>query len=247
MSTYFKISAMVVLITAAAAAGPLCTKDTYAAYPTSGFSYAQSAHETFSKFSRLSFSTGLGVPELTPDQILVTPATSGDEASLSFTYGTTASPSPIFLVDNSQEFAFDLTYEAVAAVGKVLTGIQQMATFSNLVPGDASFTKNAQATGGGPIFTSAVTDGGTNHLSANYSGPITAISGDNSDFLIQDAISLQAEAGAVSNAGFANNLFTGPGGTTNTPEPPVSLLISSGLVLIGSLTRRVTARRRLNA
>jgi hypothetical protein len=244
MSTYLKAFAMLVLITAVAAAAPMCTTDTYTAYEGLGSGGCTIGDETFSNFSSLSFSNSLGVSTLSSDQILVTPTAVGNEASLAFTYGTAASPITIILVDSSQVFAFDFTYEAVAASGLVLSGIQQTATFSNTTPGSTSFTKNAQAMGGGPIFTSAVTDGGTSHVAATYDGPITAVSGANSDFLVKDAISLQAQSGSVSNSGFANNFFTSPGNTTTTPEPPVSLLIGSGLVLLGGLTRKYAERRR---
>lgn len=234
---------MVVLITAVAAAAPLCTQNTYTSYEGLGAGGCTIGDETFSNFSPLAFSNSLGVSTLSTDQILVTPTVVGSEASLAFTYGTTATPITILLVDNSQVFAFDFTYQALSATGKVLTGIQQTAAFSNTTPGSTSFTKNAQPIAGGTIFTSAVTDAGTNHVSATYSGPVTAVSGANSNFLIKDAISLQAQSGSVSNSGFTNNFFTG-NTTTTVPEPPVSLLIGSGLVLVGSLTRKLAERRR---
>jgi hypothetical protein len=248
MFTYLKISTMVVLITAVATAAPMCTTDTYANYEALGAGGCTVGDETFSNFSDLSFSNSLGVLPLGTGQILITPTPGTNEASLSFSYQTAAGGTPITImfIDNSQVFAFDFTY---AVSGKNLGGIQQTAAFSNTSPGAASFTKNAMPTGG-PIFTSAVTDEGSSHVSATYDGPVTDVSGAKSgDFLVKDAIALQAQSGTVSNSGFTNNFFlVAPGQTGTVPEPPVSVLIGGGLVLIGSLTRKVAERRRrLNA
>jgi hypothetical protein len=244
MSTYLKVSAMALLITMAGMAAPLCTTTTYTAYQTLGAGGCTIGDETFSNFSALAFSNSLGVTPLTSDQILVTPSAVGTESSLAFTYGTAANPITITLVDSDQVFAFDFTYQAVAATGFILSSIQQAATYSNTTPGSVSFTKNAQSTGGGTIFTSAVADNGSNHVSATYTGPITSVTTAGGSFLIKDAISLQGQTGAVTNSGFTNNFVVSPGTNTGVPEPPVSLLIGSGLVLLASVTRKAAERRR---
>jgi hypothetical protein len=221
-------------------AAPMCTTQTYNNYVALGAGGCSLGAETFSNFTSPSFSNSLGVPTLTNNEILVTATASGNTETLAFSYETaTGAPQIISLSDNDQAFAFSFGY--LATVTTSLSSIQMESTFGNTTPGSVSATKNAQAVGGGTIFTSAVTDGGVNNANNTYLGPVTAVTGGTAPFNVQDAISLQAQSGTVMDGGFANKFVTSST-TTSAPEPSDSILVGSGILLISLLMRRVTGR-----
>jgi hypothetical protein len=244
MTTWVKQSLLAALLASVGAAAPLCVQGTYTSYRALGAGGCSIGAETFSAFSTLAFSNSLGVPTLSADQILISPSVSGDTDSLAFTYQTAASGAPVTVSLNQmgQAFAFSFSYLATAAPSSVLSSVQMASTFSNTNPGSVSASKNIELETGGPIFTSAMTDGGVSHPLATYNGPVTPVSGSGT-FIVNDAISLQAQAGAVSDSGFTNTFNLGVSSITATPEPAASLLIGSGLLLFGALMRRIANRR----
>jgi hypothetical protein len=76
----------------------------------------------------------------------------------------------------------------------------------------------------------------------SYSESITEVTKGTVAFHIGDAISLQAQSGSVTNSGFANELIAARV-IRSVPEPPASILIGGGLLLISLLVRRVTSRQ----
>jgi len=226
----------------------MCTTQLYSAYVALGSGGCSVGDETFSNFTTPSFTNSLGVATLTNDQILVTPSNAGATDSLSFSYETvTGAPMTITLSDNAQVFAFTFMYVASAGSGTTLSSLQMGSTFGNTTPGSVSATKNAQ-TAGGPIITSAVTDNGITNAFGTFSGPVTPVTNGTTPFNVLDAISLQAQSGMVSDAGFKNSFTLSPAGVPGSaPEPPASILIGSGLLLISGLVRKISRRRRAHA
>jgi hypothetical protein len=244
MATSIKLCILAVLVVTAGMAAPMCTTGTYDTYFALGAGGCSLGGETFSGFNINPpvFTNSLGVPTLSMTQILITPTAVGNDETLAFSYETTTgAPLVVSLTDGAQVFAFGFSYVATPMVGTQLSSMQMTSTFSNTVPGSVSATKNAQANSGGTIFTSAVSDGGVNNVSNLYLGPVTAV-GATGAFSIRDTISLQAQTGAVSDTGFSNRFVTAA-----IPEPPASILIGGGLLLISSLVRRVSSRKRMNA
>jgi hypothetical protein len=246
MTFWLKVSLVVGIVAAVGAASPACVTGTYTSYQALGAGGCTLGDETFDNFSLLSFSNSLGVSSLSTDQILVTPSLNGLEDSLAYSYQTGAGGTPITITVNQpgQTFAFNFLYQAQIAGPNTLGSLQMTSDFSNTSPGSASASKNAQLAGGGPIFTSSVTDGGASNPAATYSGPITAVTGGGGLFNVGDAISLQAQAGSASSTGFTNNFFeTTP--TSDAPEAATVFLLGGGLLIIGFIHRRTASRATL--
>jgi hypothetical protein len=139
-----------------------------------------------------------------------------------------------------QIFSFGFNFQ----ITTVLTGIQMNSTFGNTSPGSASATKTAQLLGGGPTYTSTVSDGGVSNPLSTYDGLVIPVAGSGT-FLVTDTTSLQAQSGAVSASGFINafNIST-PGAVDPplaTPEAQTLLTVGSGLVLMGLV---ISSRRK---
>jgi hypothetical protein len=259
MTTSIKLFMLAVLGVTAGMAAPLCVTGTYDTYVAlDSFGCIEGTLLLFHFSLTPSFTNSMGVPTLANSQILITPTVSGSTESLAFSYETTTgAPMVISLNDNDQVFAFSFSYNAISVQGPgihpaPLSSIQMTSTFSNTEPGSVSATKIATAGEGVinfPTFASAVTSNGVSNVNNTYLGPVTAVnpSGSADDFSIQDAISLQAQTGSVSDTGFANIFVTRLSADLNAPEPPASILIGGGLLLIGSLVRRVSSRKRMNA
>jgi hypothetical protein len=245
MATSIKLYMLAVLGVTAGMAAPMCTTGTYDTYVALGAGGCSLGGETFSNFSSSpSFTNSLGVPTLANTQILITPTVTGNDETLAVSYETlTGAPLVISLIDGDQVFAFSFAYVATPGPATTLSSIQMTSTFSNISPGAVSATKNAQAESGGTLFTSAATDGGVSNLNNTYLGPVTAVTGGTTAFNVKDAISLEAEFGAVSDTGFANRFVTSPV-MAGVPEPPALLLIGGGLLVISSVARRVTSRNK---
>src|SRR5262249_44529538 len=142
---------------------------------------------------------------------------------------------------NGQIFSFNLNYQ-MTLTGASLIDIQMASTFSNTNPGSASATKNAQLLSGGTIFTSTVNDGGISNPLNTYTSPMIPVSG-TGVWIISDTTSLQAQTGgAVTQSGFAN-LFTLQATPTSVPEPMTALIIGSGLICVGLVSRRRRAQQ----
>jgi len=244
MTTSIKLGMLAVLGVTAGMAAPMCTTGTYDTYFALGAGGCTLGGETFSGFNinpPVFITNTTGVPT-SMTQILITPTAVGNDETLAFSYETTTgAPLVISLTDGAQLFALGFSYIATPAASTALTSMQMTSTFSNTTPGSVSATKNAQANSGGAVFTSAVSDGGVSNVSNTYLGPVTPITGGTTIFSVRDTISLQAQTGAVSDTGFSNIFVTPP-----VPEPPASILIGGGLLLISSLVRRVNSRKRMN-
>jgi len=244
MTTSIKLGMLAVLGVTAGMAAPMCTTGTYDTYFALGAGGCTLGGETFSGFNinpPVFITNTTGVPT-SMTQILITPTAVGNDETLAFSYETTTgAPLVISLTDGAQLFALGFSYIATPAASTALTSMQMTSTFSNTTPGSVSATKIAVPNSGGTTFTSAVNDGGVNNVNNTYLGPVMAI-GSTGAFSIRDTISLQAQTGAVTDTGFSNRFVTAP-----IPEPPASILIGGGLLLISSLVRRVSSRRRMNA
>jgi hypothetical protein len=215
-----------------------CVTGTYASYLALGSTGCQNGNATFSNFGTLGFLNSPGVPQVAAEDIRVIPGGTLLLPTLTFVYLNAAgAPTPVAVNQNGQIFSFGFNYQ-LALTGANLVGIQMGETFSNTNPGSASATKNAQLLGGiGPIFTSTVNDGGLSNPLGTVNGALTPVSG-TGVWVINDTTSLQAQnGGSVTQASFVNLFSLQPSAVT-VPEPMTALLIGSGLLCVGLVSRR---------
>jgi hypothetical protein len=228
-------SGMAMAAVSAFALSGTCVQGTYTSYLTPGS--CTDGDATFSNFSSLAFSSSLGAPSITTDNILVTPGGTTLNPTLTFTYvDANLNPAPI-TVNGQQIFGFNFTYVMVLT-GANLTNEEMDTRLSNSGGGNVAATKNAQLTTGGTIFSSGATDGGiSNPANTLVHGPNTAVTG-TGNWNIKDTISLQAAGGTATQNSFENLFTLTPAVTTGTPEPMTGLLIGSGLLGVGLISRR---------
>jgi len=241
MKTFITVLCFLSIATIASAAA--CVTGTYTSYEALGGG-CSIGNATFSNFSSLSFVNSSGVPVLSPDQIIVTPSGTASDASLEFFYvNGNGAATPVTVNQIGQIFSFGFSFQILVSPGS-LNGIEMDSNFANTSPGSASATKTAQLVGGGPTYTSTVSDGGISNSLGNYTGSLIPVAGSGA-FRITDTTSLQAQTGSATQSGFTNSFALGAG-TASTPEVRSSILMGSGLVLL-SVFANVARRRQQRA
>jgi len=231
----------VTIFAASAFATPGCVTGTYTSYIALSGGGCTVGDAVFSNFSALSFVNSPGVDPLPSDDIEITPGGTPTAPTLVFVYTDgMGNSTPVTFSQNGNIFSFGLNYQ-LTPTGANLSSVQIASDFSNTSPGSVSATKNAQLLGGGPIYTSTVSDGGVSNSLSNVSGTVASVAGSGT-WVISDTISLQAQTGGVvTQAGFTN-LFDETPATTG--EPLTAFLVGTGLFGLGFGARR---RKRLAA
>jgi hypothetical protein len=228
----------------AASASTACVTGSYASYQalSGGCSIGDAM---FSNFSALSFVNSPGVASLSSTEIQVTPGGTATDATLTFLYfnaGGTATAETLNAA--GQLFSFGLTFD-ITVSPVVLDAIQMASTFANTGTGEVSSTKTAQLMGGGPEFTSTVSNNGAQDPMATYNGGLASVGGGAGTFVITDTTSLQAQGGTATQAGFENSFLMGPGTTAPTAEVGSLIMLGSGLIFLGLLGTSAGARKRV--
>jgi hypothetical protein len=212
-----------------------CTTGTYTSYIALGAGGCQDGDATFSNFSNLTF-VNIGIGTISPDNLEVIPGGTALAPTLTFVYFNSGVATPITVSTNGTQFAMGFNYQ-MTLTGASLVDIMMNSNFANSTPGSASATKNATLLGGGPTSTSTVSDQGSSNALGNHAGNLASTTG-TGVWLIGDATSLQAQtAGSVTQANF-ENLFTLAAAQTGVPEPVTGVLIGSGLLCLGLVSRR---------
>ncbi len=225
----------------AASASTACVTGSYASYQalSGGCSIGDAM---FSNFSALSFVDSPGVASLSSTEIQVVPGGTPTDATLTFVYLNAAGmPTAETLSGGGQIFSFGLSFD-ITVSPVVLDAIQMASTFANTGTGDVSSTKTAQLTGGGPEFTSTVSNGGAQDPMATYNGAMIPVSGAGT-FVITDTTSLQAQTGSVTQAGFENSFVMAD--AAPTAEVGSLIMLGSGLIFLGLLGTSAGARKRV--
>jgi len=243
MRIWLKLVLPIAFATAAWSA-PACTMGTYASYQALGSTGCTVGDETFSNFGNLSFTSSLGVDNVSTSDLFITPSVIGTGPGsvdvLLFNYqglptGAGGFPSSTDIgAATNQTMSYDFQYiVSPTSVNMPVVDIQMLSTILNTNGGSASAVKDVDTS----ATNSTANDGGTQHASFTpVSGPVTAVTF-GGPYAVQDTISLQGQNGMAQQQDFTNKFTEGAAISTSTPEPSTNLLIGTGLILFG-LTRK---------